>query len=104
MSQSTRPFILRLKEARQKKKLSQRGLAELAGVPQSHISNIENGKVDIRLSSLFEIARVLELEPMLVPRRYVAAVNGFMQNKTSSDHFEPAFTLDGEDDEGGDDD
>jgi HTH-type transcriptional regulator/antitoxin HipB len=94
MSQLTIPFTQALKAAREEKKLSQRALAEMAGVPQSHISNIENGKVNIRISSLFEIARVLELEPMLIPRRYVPAVKGFMQSKTSGDTFEPAFTLD----------
>jgi transcriptional regulator with XRE-family HTH domain len=99
MSQLMIPFTHLLKAAREEKKLSQRALAELAGVPQSHISNIENGKVNIRISSLFEIARVLELEPMLIPRRYVPAVKGFMQNKTSSDNFEPAFTLDEDDDD-----
>lgn len=60
--------------ARAERQLSQRALVELAGVPQSHISNIENGKVNICISSLFAIARVLELEPMLIPRRYVLAV------------------------------
>lgn len=93
------PFVQALKAAREEKKLSQRALAEMAGVPQSHISNIENGKVNIRISSLFGIARVLELEPMLIPRRYVPAVKGFMQSKTSGDTFEPAFTLDGDDDD-----
>lgn len=99
MNQIIQPFIIALKTAREKKKLSQRALAEMAGVPQSHISNIENGKVNIRISSLFDIARVLELEPMLIPRRYVPAVKGFMQSKISSDTFEPAFTLDGDDDD-----
>ncbi len=86
-----------LQATRKEKKLSQKELSQLAGVPQSHISNIENGKVNIRTSSLFEIARVLELEPMLIPRRYVPAVNGFMAGKKHDS--QPAFTLDEDDDD-----
>ena len=86
-----------LQSTRKEKKLSQKELSQLAGVPQSHISNIENGKVSIRLSSLFEIARVLGLEPMLIPRRYVPAVKGFMADKKQD--AQPAFTLDEDDDD-----
>jgi transcriptional regulator with XRE-family HTH domain len=63
-----------LKAARQAKGLSQRELSALAGVPQAHISKIENAAVDLKLSSLVELARVLGLELMLVPRRLVPAV------------------------------
>lgn len=42
MNESILEFASILKNARKTKKLSQRGLSELAGVPQSHISNIEN--------------------------------------------------------------
>jgi transcriptional regulator with XRE-family HTH domain len=63
-----------LKAAREAKGLSQRALAKIAGVPQSHISKIENGGVDLRVSSLTEIARALDLELTLVPRKAVPAV------------------------------
>ena len=43
-------------------------------MPQAHISKIENAAVDLKLSSLVELARVLGLELMLVPRRLVPAV------------------------------
>ena len=69
-----------LKAARQGKGLSQRALSKLAGVPQSHISRIENGVVDLRLSSLVEIARVLDLEVTLVPRKSVPAVQSIVRN------------------------
>lgn len=45
-------IISSLKEARKAKKLSQRELSKLIGIPQSHISKIESGGVDIRLSNL----------------------------------------------------
>ena len=64
-----------LKEARARKELSQRALSTLAGLPQSHISKIENGAVDLRLSSLIELARVLDLELTLIPRNAAIAVN-----------------------------
>lgn len=68
-----------LKAARLAKGLSQRSLAKLAGVPQSHISSIERGAVDLRLSSLIEIARALDLEVELVPRKSVAAVQSIVR-------------------------
>jgi len=68
-----------LKQARTAKGLSQAALAQLAGVPQSHISKIENIGVDLRLSSLTEIARALDLELMLVPRRVVPAARSLIR-------------------------
>jgi transcriptional regulator with XRE-family HTH domain len=68
-----------LKAAREDKGLSQRALGKLAGVPQSHISKIENGAVDLRLSSLVELARVLDLELVLVPRKSLSAVQSIVR-------------------------
>jgi transcriptional regulator with XRE-family HTH domain len=73
-----------LKEARENKGLSQRALSAKAGVPQSHISKIEKGAVDLRLSSLIELARVLDLELTLVPRKTVPAVNSIVRNSAPS--------------------
>ncbi len=73
-------FTRKLKEARKAKGLSQRELAKLAGVPQSHISRIENAGVDLRVSSLVEIARALDLELTLVPRKAVPAVNSIVRS------------------------
>lgn len=67
--------------------MSQRALANLSGVPQSHISKIESGAVDLRLSSLVEIARALDMELKLVPRKGLSAVNSIIrstQAKTQS--------------------
>src|SRR5690606_6170540 len=74
MSYATEDIIKTLKEAREAKGLSQRVLSARTGVPQSHISKIESGGTDIRLSSLIELARVLDLELKLVPRKAVPAV------------------------------
>lgn len=63
-----------LKAAREAKGLSQQALGQLAGAPQSHISKIESGQVDLRVSSLIQIARALDLELTLVPRRSLPAI------------------------------
>lgn len=58
-----------LRQAREGLGLSQRELGRRAGVPQSHVSKIESGQVDLRLSSLVALARVLDLEVRLVAAR-----------------------------------
>lgn len=72
-------FGRRLQEARARKGLTQRALSERAGVPQAHISKIEQGRVDIRLSSLVELARALDLDVQLLPRQTLPAVEGVVR-------------------------
>ena len=74
MSYVTEDIIRELKQAREAKGLSQRALSQRTHVPQSHISKIESGGTDIRLSSLIELARALDLELKLVPRKALPAV------------------------------
>lgn len=69
-----------LRAAREAKGLSQRALGERAGAPQSHISKVENGLVDLRVSSLVAIARAVDLELVLVPRRSVPAVDSIARS------------------------
>lgn len=68
-----------LKAAREAKGLSQRALSQASGVPQSHISNIERGTVDLRVSSLIQLARHLGLELGLVPRKALPAVDSIVR-------------------------
>ena len=94
MTYSTEKMARELKAARTAKGLSQRVLSERAGVPQSHISRIERGGVDLRLSSLVEIARALDLEVILVPRKHLPAVRSI--SRTSSPdaaRVRPAYSL-----------
>jgi transcriptional regulator with XRE-family HTH domain len=79
MNYANEAIIAALKTARETSGLSQRDLSAKAGVPQSHISKIESGGTDIRLSSLIELARALELELVLVPRHLVPAVEGVLR-------------------------
>lgn len=74
-------LIATLKAARLNKGLSQRALAARVGLPQSHISRIEAGAVDLRTSNLLELARALELELMLVPRSSMPVVRALERNQ-----------------------
>ena len=74
MSYESEKLVATLKAAREKKGLSQRALSARAGVPQSHISKIESGAVNLTVSSLTAIANALELELALVPRKAAPAV------------------------------
>jgi len=84
MTYTTEQIAQNLKAAREAKGLSQRALAKTADVPQSHISKIENGAVDLRLSSLIEIARALDLEVTLVPRKTLPAVQSIVRSSRPS--------------------
>ena len=78
-------ILKNLREARQRKGFSQRELSAKSGVPQSHISKIESGAVDLRVSSLVALARVLDLELELVPKKTVPAVKSIVRSSTSAD-------------------
>ncbi len=111
MSYVTEHITRSLKEARENKGLSQRALSEKAGVPQSHISKIEKGAVDLRLSSLMALARVLDLELALVPRTAVPAVQSIVRSSAASTlaqasvtrprkpSLRPVYSLDEEDED-----
>tara|TARA_R110001592_G_scaffold3525_24_gene20083 strand:- start:10146 stop:10439 length:294 start_codon:yes stop_codon:yes gene_type:complete len=77
-------FAKKLQEARKAKGLTQGELGAKIGLPQSHISQIEAGKIDIRLSSLLEIARLLDLEPMLIPRPMIPAVRAITSDRSDA--------------------
>ena len=79
MSYASQEIVQALKTARERKGLSQRALAEKAGVLQTQISRIENGATDFRLSTLVAIARALDLELALVPRKAISAVQSVVR-------------------------
>lgn len=69
-----------LKDTREREGLSQRELSARSGVRQYQISKIENGTVDLRLSSLIELARALDLDLKLIPRKAVPAVDSVVRS------------------------
>jgi transcriptional regulator with XRE-family HTH domain len=98
-----------LKSARERRGLSQRALAAKIGVPQSHLSKIESGGVDLQTSSLIQLARALDLEMVLVPRRLLPAIAALQrQSEPDSSHpgiaepgkAVPAYQLNPEDGDG----
>lgn len=92
---SMQPTIDVLRSARQNRRMSQGELGQAMGLPQSHVSDIEHGKKDIRLSTLIEMARVLGLELLLVPREMVLPVETLIHASPSEDLQErPAYALD----------
>ncbi|MGD0679519.1 MAG: helix-turn-helix transcriptional regulator [Polyangiaceae bacterium] len=92
-------LLEQLRAARRERKIAQKALGERLGLPQSHVSAIEAGKVDPRLSSVLEFARVLDLEPMLIPRDRVLAVRALLEGKPDA----PLWSVDEEEEEAGDD-
>lgn len=50
-----------LRAERNRKNLSQERLAELADLQTSHISKIENGQMDIQLTTLISLLKALDI-------------------------------------------
>ena len=66
-----------LRQSREVKDLTQSEMGARIGQPQSAVSRIERGG-DLRVSTLLEMARVLEMEPVLIPKRLIAAVQALL--------------------------
>ena len=56
-------FGSRLRQVRKERKMSQEELAHLAGIAVSQVGRIERGVLNPSISTLFAIARALEVEP-----------------------------------------
>ncbi len=56
-------FGIRLKSLRQAKKLTLRKMALLCNVEYADIQRYENGKLNVTLLSIAELAKALEVEP-----------------------------------------
>ncbi len=94
-------IIKNLQIARKAKKLTQGELGSKMGLPQSHISQIESGNIDLRLSSFFEMARLLDLEPMLIPRHLTPVVRSIISGEkpTNQPAWQPDDQIDDEKEE-----
>lgn len=56
-------FGFNLKKIRNIKGLSLRAMARNCDIDDSNISKIENGKFDVQLSTIFELAKGLDIHP-----------------------------------------
>ena len=98
MKYSIQKIAQSIKLRREKMGLSQRQLSAKVGIPQSHLSKIERGVVDLQTSSLIEIGRALDLELVLVPLSYLSLIESLQSNPKSLGSI-PAYQLQ----EGGED-
>jgi HTH-type transcriptional regulator / antitoxin HipB len=91
------PEALRLEliEERRRRGWSQIELGRRLGLPQTHISGIETGKIVPRFDTLLDLVRVLDRDLLLVPRALVPAVQALIR-----DHRHPDHKTDTEDGEG----
>jgi predicted transcriptional regulator len=58
--------------------LTQAAVAERISSTQSYIAAVERNDRDPRWSTVVEMARALELEPLLIPRERLAAVRAVL--------------------------
>ncbi|BBK42054.1 transcriptional regulator [Allostella vacuolata] len=99
MAYANEEVLAALRDARKRAGLSQRALAAKVGWPQSHLSRIERGHVDLQLSSLIQLARALGLEPVLVPARQLGAIRSLLAPEAGEARRSP-YDLGSEDDDG----
>lgn len=85
--------------ARMAKDLSQARLGELVGLPQTHISGIETGRIVPRYDTLLDLVRVLNYDLVLVPRSLVPVVEALSrenQRKSTGGEDRPLYEVDEE--------
>jgi HTH-type transcriptional regulator/antitoxin HipB len=88
-------ILNQLKKARREKKLSQAALGSKLGFPQSHISSIEAGLTNPRLSSVMDLARFLDYEVMLIPKSFAPAIAALIRGEDIRN--KPAWQPNGDD-------
>jgi HTH-type transcriptional regulator / antitoxin HipB len=84
----------RLAKQRERLGLTQSQLAKRMGTTQAWVAQLETGKREPRWSTLLDFARALELEPMLIPRSRVSAVEAILQHQTDLPIEAPPLTGD----------
>jgi HTH-type transcriptional regulator/antitoxin HipB len=84
-----------LRTARKERRLSQRELAEKVGLRQRQISDLERGAADSRLTTVQNVARALDLELTLIPRRLIQAVEALQRGRGDAAQ-RPLYSLEDE--------
>jgi transcriptional regulator with XRE-family HTH domain len=64
-------FRLLIQEAREKKELTQAGLASRLGKPQSYVSKYESGERRLDVIEFLQVCRALDIAPMSVIKKLV---------------------------------
>jgi len=73
--------------------MTQKQLGAGLGWAQAHVSEIENGKVDPRLSNVVQMARLVDHELMLIPTALIPAVRAMISGKLE----QPLWSIEEED-------
>ncbi len=94
--EAIKPLIDFIVWSRKQKQLTQDELGKRLGLPQSYISRLESGRLDIRLSSLVELSRYLGFEVMFVPVSMAPTVQALLESNTTGVESKPMYSLDNE--------
>jgi transcriptional regulator with XRE-family HTH domain len=89
MNYKAEDLALQLRQARENAAMSQRDLSARSGVTQSHISQIESGKLSPGIGTMIDIGRALDLELVFIPKRSMSAVNSLIQDVPSRHGLTP---------------
>jgi len=89
MNYKAEHLALQVRQARENAAMSQRDLSARSGVTQSHISQIESGKLSPGIGTMVDIGRALDLELVFVPKRSMSAVNSLIQSIPSRQGLSP---------------
>ncbi|MDE0422960.1 MAG: helix-turn-helix transcriptional regulator [Gammaproteobacteria bacterium] len=71
---------IELRNARKARRMSQREMERRTGIHQARLSRIEKGQVEPKLSEAVQMARAVELDFVLAPRRALLAVLGVIRD------------------------
>jgi transcriptional regulator with XRE-family HTH domain len=80
MTYKTEHITRQIRSAREARNMSQRELSARSGLTQSHISQIERGTMEPGLSSLVDVARALDLEVVLAPKKLMPAIGHILES------------------------
>ena len=89
MNYKTEDLAFQIRQARENAAMSQRDLSARSGVTQSHISQIESGKLSPGIGTMVDIGRALDLELVFIPKRSILAVNSLIQDMPARQGLSP---------------
>ena len=81
------PLIETLAKLRKQRKLTQAQIAAKMKMPQTHLSSIENGKIDPRLTTFCKLAFFVDAIPVLVPREKIFEVRAALSDGPKKSKF-----------------
>jgi len=83
MAYKTEHITQQIRAAREARHMSQRELSARSGLTQSHISQIERGTMEPGIASLVDVARALDLEIVLAPKKLMPAIGNILDSASA---------------------